>query len=78
MQMAATLQQLLSEAEAAYHALQLGKSAVEVRDSNGESVRFTAANASRLKAYIADLKAQVLAQETGIAKRVGPMRPIFG
>lgn len=76
--MAATLQQLLSEAEAAYHSLQLGKSAVEVRDSNGESVRFTAANASRLKSYIADLKAQVLAQETGIAKRVGPMRPIFG
>ena len=64
----------LAEAQAAYHDLSIGKAAVEVRDSSGESVRFTMANASRLRAYIDDLRHEV----AGTTARVGPLRPIFG
>ena len=49
----------LAEAQAAYHDLSIGKAAVEVRNSSGESVRFTMANASRLRAYIDDLRHEV-------------------
>lgn len=55
----ATLTQRLKEAEDAYHNLQTGQSAVEVRDANGSMVRYTAANTARLKAYIEDLKVQL-------------------
>lgn len=68
----ATLQERLDEAEAAYHALQLGQSAVEVRDSDGSSVRYTPANSGRLLAYIADLKSQL-----GTGEFTGPMRLVF-
>ncbi len=67
-----SIQDRLNEAEDAYHALLTGKSAVEVRDANGESVRYTAANASRLYGYILDLKRQL-----GITAYSGPMRVIF-
>lgn len=63
-----TLTERLEEAENAYHALMTGRSVVECRDSNGEMVRYTAANASRLAAYIEDLKRQL---GTGSS---GPMR----
>lgn len=76
--MAATLAERLTEAEAAYHALLIGQSAAEVRDSNGETLRFTSANASRLKAYIADLKAQIAAEASTTGQPRGPMRPVFG
>jgi len=69
------LQTWLAEAEAAMRDLVLGRAAVEVRDSNGESIRFTSANVSRLKAYIADLKAQ-LAGTSADARR--PLRPVWG
>lgn len=73
----ATIQERLTEAESAFHRLQLGESAVEVRDSDGSSVRYTPANASRLAAYIEDLRAQ-LAVETGSGDRhAGPMRLVF-
>ena len=36
-----------------------GQSAAEFRDQNGELVRYTPANASRLLAYITSLKAQL-------------------
>lgn len=72
----ATVEQMrvwLVEAENAYHDLQTGKSMVEAQDANGERARYTAANASRLKAYIIDLKRQL-----GIATaNSGPLRPIF-
>lgn len=68
----ATLQERLDEAEAAYHALQLGQSAVEVRDSDGSSVRYTPTNVGRLLAYIQDLKSQL-----GIGDNTGPMRVVF-
>ncbi len=74
--MPATLAERLVEAEAAYHKLQIGESVAEVRDSNGESVRYTQANQGRLRAYIADLKAQIAAE--GAPLRTGPINPIFG
>lgn len=65
-----TASERLSEARAAYHELMTGQSAVEVRDATGESVRFARAEASRLKAYIAELEAEVAGQ-SGVRR---PMR----
>lgn len=50
---------LLAEAEAAYHSLLTGQSVAEVRDHNGELVRYFAPQASRLKAYILELKREL-------------------
>jgi hypothetical protein len=69
-----TLFEKLEEAENAYHALQCGRSAVEVRDQNGESVRYTAANAGRLYVYITDLKQQINGATDVVS---GPMRPFL-
>lgn len=71
-----TTTELLAEAKAAYHELMIGNQAVEVRDSNGESVRFTRADASRLKGYIKELEAQI-AEENGTAVPRRPMRLQF-
>lgn len=54
-----TLQSRLAEAEAAYHSLMVGGSVAELRDHNGEQIRYTPANASRLSAYITWLKIQL-------------------
>lgn len=54
-----TLLQRLSDAEAAYHRLQLGTSARVIVDQNGERVEFTATTAGRLSAYIQTLKRQL-------------------
>lgn len=54
-----TLQTRLTEAEAAYHSLLVGTSVAELRDHNGELMRFTPANAGRLLAYITSLKQQL-------------------
>lgn len=59
----------LSEAETAYHELRLGKQARVFVDQNGERVEFSVANASRLQAYIMELKS-MLGKSTGIT---GPM-----
>lgn len=67
----ATVSERLAEAEAAYHNLLTGRSVVSITDQNGERVEFNRANASRLAAYIADLKRQ-LSQTTS-----GPLRPWF-
>ena len=69
-----TLAARLVEAESAYHQLVIGGQPVEIRDSSGESIRYTMANASRLKAYIAELKSQIAGQAT----RPGPLRPVWG
>lgn len=69
-----TPQQRLAEAQTALHALLTGTSVVEVRDSTGESVRFTQVNSARLQAYIRDLQAEI----AGLSPAVRPMRPIFG
>lgn len=71
--MAAT-QQMLDDAQAAYHRLLLGESVAEFRDQNGETVRYTAASRSALATYIEQLKAQL-----GLSKRnaSAPMRVWF-
>lgn len=71
----AELQGYLAEAEAAFRALVTGKSAVEFRDSNGESVRYTTANVRSLKAYIAELKAQIAGYDACLRR---PLRPVWG
>lgn len=70
--MAIDLNVALQEAETAYHRLVTGQSAVEFRDSNGESVRYSAISANQLKGYILGLKMQL-----GIATNIGPMRVRF-
>lgn len=58
----ATTEQLetrLAEAEDAFHKLSLGNSVVEIRDSNGESVRYTNTDKATLASYIGNLKAQL-------------------
>lgn len=70
--MAIDLNVALQEAETAYHRLVTGQSAVEFRDSNGESVRYSAINANQLKGYILTLKIKL-----GIPTGLGPMRVRF-
>ncbi|UVK46828.1 gpW family protein [Mesorhizobium sp. AR07] len=70
----ATTAELLADARAAYHRLQIGEAAAEIRDSNGESIRYTSANASRLWAYIKRLEADL----AGTAAVVKPLRPTWG
>lgn len=67
------LQIRLKEAEAAYHQLMMGQQIVMIRDSNGEQVQYGNASASRLMAYIMQLKAQL-----GITPVSGPMRVWVG
>jgi hypothetical protein len=55
----ATIIARLREAEDALHQLMIGDKPVEVRDQNGEAVKYTPANAGRLRAYIAELKQQL-------------------
>ncbi len=68
----AVTQQMLDEAQAAYHALMLGESVVEYRDQNGERVVRTKADANKLLNYINWLKSElgVVTNPAG----VGPMR----
>jgi len=63
----AQLQTWLSEAEIARHKLRLGNS-VELRTYAGRSLKYTAANAGELDAYIADLEAKIAAS-SGSGKR---------
>jgi hypothetical protein len=69
------LTQRLAEAEQAYHQLITGDKPVEVRDSNGESIRYTMADKNKLKLYIEELKA-LIAGDNRNARR--PFRPIWG
>ena len=65
----ATINDRLTEAEGAYHRLLMGTSVVEIKDQNGEMVRYTPANRGALATYIADLK-----QQLGQGSYTGPMR----
>lgn len=64
-----TVEERLSEAEAALHKLALGQGVVEVRDSNGDSVRYQQAKRGDLVAYIEDLRRQA-----GTAGAFAPMQ----
>jgi len=69
----AVLEARLTEAQTAYHNLQLGTSARVVVDQNGERVEYTAANSSKLRAYITELEALLAGKST----RARPMKVWF-
>lgn len=72
----ATNAELLTQAQAAYHDLMIGVSARVVVDQNGERVEYTAANASRLQAYITSLQ-NLISDTDGVTRTKGPLRPVF-
>lgn len=55
----ATLAEQLDEARAALHDLAIGKAMTEFRDSNGEVVRYSAANRPALLSYIGQLERSI-------------------
>lgn len=65
-----SLSEQLADAEKAYHDLMTGTAVVEVTDQNGERVKYQAANAFRLAAYIQDLRAKL----NPVTAATGPMR----
>ena len=75
----ATKEQLtawLNEALQARHRLMTGEQVVQARDSNGEMVTYSTANASRLDDYIKQLRAE-LAGLNGVQPLAGPLRPVW-
>jgi hypothetical protein len=73
----ATTAQLLSEAQAAYHRLVIGKSTTVVVGPAGERVEYARADAARLAAYIASLQAQVAAEAGAASRGRGPLTFMF-
>lgn len=57
--MALTLEQQITEARDAYHALNTGTMARVIVDQDGQRTEFVAANASKLYAYIQSLESQL-------------------
>lgn len=75
----ATLQDLqsrLAEAETALHNTLIGRGVSEVRDFNGEMVRYSRMDVSALRAYIKQLQDQI-AVLLGTPNTSGPMRIFF-
>lgn len=70
--MSVELQKQLQEAEQAYHRLMTGASVVLFKDSNGETVQYSAVSANKLLGYIMSLK-----QQLGRLPHAGPMRVWF-
>lgn len=54
-----TLAEKLATAQAAYHDIMTGKAPRVIVDQNGERIEYSPANASRLNAYILELKRQI-------------------
>lgn len=71
--MALTTAQRLQEARDALHALLTGQAVVKVTDQSGESMTYSTANVSRLRAYIKELEAEL----AGTFVPTGPIRPMF-
>lgn len=67
----AVTQQMLTDAQEAYHALLIGESVAEFRDQNGEIVKYTPANRNALASYIARLE-----KALGIGQVPGSSRPM--
>lgn len=66
----AVTQQMLTDAQDAYHALMTGSAVAEFRDQNGETVKYSKTSKNDLLAYIQWLKGQL-----GMAVApTGPMR----
>jgi len=72
----ATLNQRLTEAEAAKHKLLIGQAVVTLRDQNGETVTYQMASLARLDAYISYLQQQI-DQLNGACRPAGPLTPWF-
>ncbi len=66
------LQAWLTEAEGAYHALQIGQRVVTITSAGGKSLTYSAAKLPDLAAYIESLKRQL-----GLSNN-RPFRPILG
>ena len=73
--MALSLAERLVEAEGALHGLLTGQAVVQVTDQSGESVRFAQTSVSRLRAYVAQLRAEVAgARPTPVSFRYNTMK----
>lgn len=72
----ATVQERLNEAEAAYHDWVTGRAVAEIRDQNGETIRYSKTDASRLLLYINGLRQTLAATagSSGVNPPGGPMR----
>lgn len=57
--------QMLNEAQTAYHSLMTGTAVVEVKDQNGESLRYAKADSAKLMAYIEWLSSQLGLNQRG-------------
>lgn len=64
----AVLQARLTDAETQYHLVMTGQTAKVFVDQNGERIEYNMASATRLAAYIAELKRQL-----GIGCASGPL-----
>lgn len=71
----ASTYELLTEAREAYHLLNTGRSVRVFVDQNGERVEYSAASASRLRQYIAELEATYNREQGDAATQMprGPM-----
>jgi hypothetical protein len=67
-----TLQTWLTNAINAYTNIQMGTNPVEVRDQNGETVRFNTGNSDKLMVWIRTLNAAIQQRGRGFA---GPKAP---
>ncbi|MGA0545648.1 gpW family head-tail joining protein [Brevundimonas sp. VNH65] len=54
----------MAEAEAAYHDLMVGRSAVAITDQSGEAIQYGRTRAADLASYIAALKREIAGQVT--------------
>jgi hypothetical protein len=72
----ATLQVRLAEAELAYHRLQTGVLEVECQH-DGMAVKYSLASVDKLRAYIADLKAQLVAAGALDATASSRRKPLY-
>lgn len=71
-----TLQTRLLEAELAYHRLQTGVAEVEVQHGD-MTVKDSMASVDKLRLYIADLKAQLVAAGALTADESGRRKPLY-
>lgn len=72
------LQTRLAEAETALHNAIIGKGVAEVRDFNGEMVRYSKTDTASLRAYIKELQDQIaVLLGTPNTTTTGPMRIYF-
>lgn len=65
-------QQMLDEAEAALHEIMLGRGVAEVRDQNGETLRYSKVNIAELRSYILTIQ-----HALGVAPKPGTGRAWF-